>query len=107
MYVGVLYGSGSRLIFFFQKGGGIKSRMVSLGPSLSAWLRSLGLPVSGGPRGSISAIREQSLRIARCSMTMQWTETEAGAERTMIADTRIVDGMELWTSASGAEWHGT
>jgi hypothetical protein len=40
-------------------------------------------------------------------MTMQWTEIEAGTERTLIADTRIVDGMELWTSASGAEWHGT
>lgn len=107
MYVGVPYGSRARLILLFLQSEGIKSRTVSLGPSLSAWLRSLGLPVSGGPRGSIAAIREQSLRIARCSMTMQWTEIEAGAERTLIADTRIVDGMELWTSASGAEWHGT
>jgi hypothetical protein len=107
MYVGVPYGSRARLILLFLQSEGIKSRTVSLGPSLSAWLRSLGLPVSGGPRGSIAAIREQSLRIARCSMTMQWTEVEAGASRTLISDTRIVDGMELWTSASGADWHGT
>lgn len=108
MYVGVPYGSRARLILLFLQSEGVKGRTVSLGPSLSAWLWSLGLPISGGPRGSISATREQSLRIARCSMTMQWTDrTEDGTERTVIADTRIVDGMELWRSASGAEWCGT
>lgn len=41
-------------------------------------------------------------------MTMQWSDrTEDGGERTVIADTRIVDGMELWRSASGADWCGT
>jgi len=108
MYVGVPYGSRARLILLFLQSEGVKSRTVSLGPSLSAWLRSLGLPISGGPRGSIAAIREQSLRIARCSMTMQWSDkTEDGGERTMIADTRIVDGMALWRSASGAAWSGS
>ena len=38
----------------------------------------------------------------------QWTgRTEAGDERTLIADTRIVDGMELWRSTSGQDWCGT
>jgi hypothetical protein len=107
-HVGVPYGSRARLIMLHLQSEGLKSRTVSLGPSLSAFLRSLGLPVSGGPRGSIIAIREQSLRIARCTMTMQWTDrNEAGDERTLIADTRIVDGMELWRSASGEEWCGT
>ena len=107
-HVGVPYGSRARLIMLHLQSEGLKSRTVSLGPSLSAFLRSLGLPVSGGPRGSIVAIREQSLRIARCTMTMQWTDkNEAGDERTLIADTRIVDGMELWRSASGEEWCGT
>jgi hypothetical protein len=108
MHVGVPYGSRARLILLFLQSEGVKSRTVSMGPSLSAWLRSLGLPVSGGPRGSIQAIREQTLRIARCSMTMQWTDrNEAGDERTLIADTRIVDGMELWRSVSGEDWCGT
>jgi hypothetical protein len=107
-HVGVPYGSRARLIMLHLQSEGLKSRTVSLGPSLSAFLRSLGLPVSGGPRGSIGAIREQSLRIARCTMTMQWTDRNAdGDERTLIADTRIVDGMELWRSASGEEWCGT
>jgi len=108
MYVGVPYGSKARLILIHLQTEGMRSRTVSLGPTLSAFLRSLGLPVSGGPRGSIRAIREQSLRIARCTFTMQWTDTDAdGAERTLIADSKIVDGLELWRSAKGEEWTGT
>jgi hypothetical protein len=38
---------------------------------------------------------------------MQWSDKTEDGERTIIADTRIVDGMELWRSASGAEWSGT
>jgi hypothetical protein len=108
MYVGVPYGSKARLILIHLQTEGMRSRTVSLGPTLSAFLRSLGLPVSGGPRGSIQAIREQSLRIARCTFTMQWTDTDAdGAERTLISDSKIVDGLELWRSAKGEEWTGT
>lgn len=107
-YVGVPYGSRARLIMFHLQTEGVKSRTVSLGRSLSAFLRSLGLPVSGGPRGSINAIREQSLRIARCGFTMQWTNVENdGSKRTMMSDTRIVDGLEFWHSATGQEWSGT
>jgi replication initiator protein len=108
MYVGVPYGSKARLILIHLQTEGMRSRTVSLGPTLSAFLRSLGLPVSGGPRGSIQAIREQSLRIARCTFTMQWTDTDAdGSERTLISDSKIVDGLELWRSARGEDWTGT
>ena len=107
-YVGVPYGPKARLILIHLQTEGMRSRTVSLGPSLSAFLRSLGLPVSGGPRGSIGAIREQSLRIARCSFTMQWTDTDAvGGERTVISDTRLVDGLELWRGSNGGEWATT
>lgn len=107
-YVGVPYGPKARLILIHLQTEGIRSRTVSLGPSLSAFLRSLGLPVSGGPRGSIGAIREQSLRIARCSFTMQWCDTDVtGAERTVISDTRLVDGLELWRASNGGEWSAT
>jgi hypothetical protein len=71
--VGVPYGTRARLIMIFLQTEGVKGRTVSLGPSMSAWIRSLGLPVTGGPRGTIQAIREQSLRIARCEFTLQWT----------------------------------
>lgn len=108
MYVGVPYGSKARLILIHLQTEGVRSRLVSLGRSLSAFLRSLGLPVSGGPRGSISAVREQCLRIARCTFSMQWRDTNlTGDEHTVITDTKISNGLELWKAAKGDAWAGT
>jgi hypothetical protein len=98
-YVGVPYGSKARLILIHLQTEGIRSRTVNLGASLSAFMRSLGLAVTGGKRGTIGAVREQALRIARCNFTMQWTGADGqGGERTIIADSRIVDRLELWRS---------
>ena len=95
--VGVPYGTRARLIMIFLQTEGVRSRIVSLGPSMSAWIRSLGLPVTGGPRGTIQAIREQSLRIARCEFTLQWTaRSETGADETIIRDQRLISGLSLW-----------
>ena len=108
MFVGVPYGSKARLIMIHLQTEGLRSRTVSLGPSLSAFLRSLGLPVTGGPRGSIGAIREQCLRLARCTFSMQWSDlTETGEERTLISDTKLVDGLELWRAGRDEDWRGT
>src|SRR4051812_42759354 len=39
---------------------------------------------------------------------MQWTGTQRdGSERTIVSDSKIVDGLELWRSATGEEWAGT
>lgn len=108
MYVGVPYGPKARLILIHLQTEGVRSRTVNLGPSLSAFLRSLGLPVTGGPRGSINAVREQCLRIARCTFSMQWTDVAAnGDRRTQITDTRIAKGLDLWHAAKGDSWTGT
>ena len=108
IYVGVPYGTKARLILIYLHTEGVRSRTVSLGPSLSAFLRSLGLPVTGGPRGRIGAVREQCLCIARCQFTMQWEERDAdGNERTRVTDTRIAEGMELWRAATGDGWAAT
>jgi hypothetical protein len=107
-YVGVPYGARARLILIYLQTEGMKGRTVSLGRNLSAFLRSLNLPVSGGPMGSITSVREQCLRIARCTFTMQWTDNAGPAgRRAIVQDTKIVDGLELWTSGSGQEWSGT
>jgi len=104
-YVGVPYGSRARLIMIHLQSEGVKSPAVNLGRSLSAFLRSLGLSVTGGARGSINAIREQSLRIARCGITMQWSEDKAdGSRRIVMADTRIVEGLDMTYSQSGEDW---
>ena len=105
-YVGVPYGPKARLILIHLQTEGLKSRTVNMGASLSAFLRSLGLAVTGGQRGTIAAVREQSLRIARCNFTMQWTEGDGQSERTMISDARIVDRLELW-QADGGTWADT
>jgi len=105
-YVGVPYGPKARLIMIYLQTEGIKNRVVSLGPSLSAFMRSLGLAVTGGERGTINAVREQSLRIARCNFTMQWTDRQPGMERTIVADARIVDGLEFWRDNKRQEWNG-
>ncbi len=101
--VGVPYGTKARLILIYLQSEGVKGRVVSLGASMSAWIRSLGLSVTGGPRGSITAVREQALRIARCNFTLQWDATDAaGNVQTLVRDTQIVEGLELWTAPGDA-----
>lgn len=108
-YVGVPYGSKARLIMIYLQTEGVKGRTVSLGPNLSSFLRSLGLrTVSGGKNGSITSVRAQCMRIARCQFTMQWSGNDAsGGRRNIVQDTKIVDGLELWTGRDGKEWAGT
>ncbi|MBI1778540.1 MAG: plasmid replication protein [Proteobacteria bacterium] len=98
--VGVPYGAKARLILVYLMSEGVKSQTVSLGPSMTAWIRSLGMPVTGGERGSIRAIREQALRISRCSFTFQWDNTEA--QESIIHDQQLVDGgLHLWAAEEG------
>ena len=102
LYVGVPFGPKARLILIYLQSEGRRSRTVSMGPSMSAWIRSLGLAVTGGPRGSIHAVKEQALRIARCGFTLQWEERDAEGNTTVaVRDQKIVDGLTLWNSASG------
>lgn len=103
--VGVPYGTRARLIMIFLQSEGVKSRTVHLGPSMGAWIRSLGLTVSGGARGTIPAIREQSLRIARCEFTMQWDGVNPqGGSATIIKDQRLVSGMSLWAASEDGDY---
>ena len=102
--MGVPYGSRARLIMIHLQSEGVKNWAVNLGKSLSSFLRSLGLSVTGGQRGSINAIREQSLRIARCGITMQWSEDNAdGSRRIVMSDTRIVECLDLTYSQDDSE----
>ncbi|MDO9713731.1 replication protein RepA [Paracraurococcus lichenis] len=105
MYVGVPYGSKARLILIYLQSEGIRDRVVQMGDSLSAWMRSLGLAVTGGERGTITAVREQVLRIARCSFSFHWSEVSDEGDRTIVTDARLVDGMELWRGVSDrSQW---
>jgi hypothetical protein len=98
--VGVPYGAKARLILVYLMSEGVKSRTVSLGRSMTAWIRSLGMPVTGGPRGSIRHIREQALRISRCQFTFQWDDLET--RESLIQDQHLVEGgLHLWAADEG------
>ena len=109
--VGIPYGARARLILIHLQTEGIKSQTVSLGSNLSGFLRTLGLPITGGPRGTIQAIREQITRVATCSFQMSWSDKEAdGTEKLIYREpTQIVKGMELLTGAKGQKdaWAAT
>jgi hypothetical protein len=58
MFVGLPYGARARLILIFLQGEAVaRGREVALGESLSAWMRSLGITPSSGPRGGVGARR--------------------------------------------------
>jgi|SRR5271165_258080 len=103
--VGVPYGSKARLIMIHLQTEGFNSRVVNLGESMSAFLRSLGLKVSGGPRGTMTAVREQCMRIARCSFTLQWSDSNDSGGHMIISESRIVNGLELW-DGNRTDWSG-
>lgn len=92
MFVGVPYGARARLILIYLQTEGIRSTEVPFGDSLSAWIRALGLSVTGGQNGSIKGIREQALRIARCRFTLDWTGP--GGTRGL-RDIQIVRGLDI------------
>ena len=62
---------------------------------------------NGRGEGNHRSCAEQALRIAQCRFTMQWDEANsAGEGRAIIANTSIVDGLELWQSG-GQQWAET
>lgn len=102
-YAGVPYGSRARLILIYIQTMGVLSRTIPLGNSMSAWIRSLGLPVSGGPRGTIGEIKEQILRIANCTLTIETKLIENGGVQTTVEKAMIAKGLKLWADSAGRE----
>jgi hypothetical protein len=102
-YVGVPYGSKARLIMIYLQSEGVKSQVVPLGSSMSAWMRSLGLAVTGGKKGTIREVKEQVLRIANCSLKLEWEDEIAGGIQTSMERTTIVRGLKMWAERPGRE----
>lgn len=98
--VGVPYGARARLILLYLMTNAVRSRsrVVPLGPSMSSWLRALGLAVTGGERGTIRAVREQALRLSRCMITLRFSDEDGSVA---IKDRRIMEGLTLWATDEG------
>lgn len=103
LYCGVPYGPRARLLMIWLQSEGVKGRVIRMDSSMSAWIRSLGLPVSGGNNGTIRSIREQTSRIVTSSFSFQWSATDGdGNSSRRVQNARIVDGMDLWQAAGDA-----
>ena len=95
MYVGVPFGTKARLILTHLQMEGLKNRMVPLGASLFAFMRSLGLGVQGGngevspPSASsasgspaqISSCSGRKVRSSSCPTQRLWMAGTLGNER--------------------------
>ncbi len=100
-YVGVPFGTKARLLMFYLQREGVRSRTVPMGPSMSSWMRTMGLQVIGGERGTIAPLREQALRLASCHFTLEW-DGDDGA-RAGLKRFRIASGMES-IGETGGRW---
>lgn len=99
--VGVPYGPKARLIFMHISTQGIRSRRIHLGRSMSAFMRRLGLHVSGGENGTIRPFKEQTLRIGRARFSFQFEHYDDGQAGLDIRDTQIADQLHLWVTDDG------
>lgn len=101
--VGVPFGNKGRLILIYLQTLGVISPVVPLGSSMSAWMRSLGMKVTGGERGTIADVKEQVLRIANCSLIIEMTQANAGGGvATRLDRTAIAKGLQMWADKPGA-----
>ena len=100
--VGVPFGAKARLILFYIQTHAGDDGMVVLGPSLSAWMRKIGLEVIGGPRGTLAPFREQLLRLSRSRISLHWTDSTDTSHA--ILDRTAVDSMSLWAGDPCDKW---
>jgi hypothetical protein len=106
--VGLPYGTYPRLLMAWITTEAVrtKSRELELGASLSDFLRRLELGIHGGPRGSITILRRQMLRLFGSSVSWSWTNNreELGGgffpveSRHLWWDAKRPDQLAMWKS---------
>jgi len=75
---GVPYGARARMILIYLITQAVKtnSREIALGRSMRGWLEAMGVTVGGE---TAKSFREQSMRIAACSMKFFWEDDRGGS----------------------------
>lgn len=95
--VGLPYGSIPRLLLAWVTTEAVrtKSRELELGDSMSSFMRELGLSPTGGTRGDITRLKDQTLRLFSSTISATYEDGDR------IADLgyRLADKTVLW-------WHG-
>jgi len=106
--IGLPYGTIPRLLLAWISTEAVrtKSRTLTLGDSLSEFMKELGLYRSGGSRGDITRLREQMHRLCNCTISCNYhTKDRDAGIRFVIADENVLwwhyqepDQRGLWES---------
>ncbi|MEM1206640.1 MAG: replication protein RepA [Acidobacteriota bacterium] len=99
--VGLPFGRYPRLLLAYVTTEAVRtrSREVSLGPSLSDFLRTLDLPISGGKRGTVRRLRDQMERLFSSTVIVTY-EQEGYKQGDRLA---VADQWDLWWSPKSPE----
>ena len=92
---GVPYGAKPRLLMTHLCTEAVRSRspVIPVGDSMSAFMRELGLKVSGGKRGSIGRFKEQLNRLAASRMQLMFSQ---GDLRTTMNPAPLIKRFDVW-----------
>lgn len=104
--IGLPYGSIPRLLLAYVTREAVRTQRpeIELGESMSAFMRELGLKPTGGEKGDITRLKDQTQRLFACSITAIHT----GGKRGKIINRTIADEADLWWNPldpeQAAEW---
>ena len=92
--VGLPYGSIPRLLIAWLATEAVKTkeREIVLGDSLSSFMRQIGLSPTGGAKGDITRLKEQSRRLFGCFITCSYTDINREQRKNIL----IADDTNLW-----------
>jgi hypothetical protein len=92
--IGLPYGSYPRLLLVWMTSEVARTgrRRLNLGDSLSAFMRDLGLQVTGGEHGTIGRFQEQMRRLFASKIGMVWREPNHEKRRAAL----VADELDLW-----------
>lgn len=106
---GLPYGSIPRLLLAYvtREAARTNSRVIELGESMAAFMRQLGLFRTGGPRGDITRLKDQTRRLFTSTVSL----TYEGPGRVTDMGFRLADKIDMWWHAQDPEqddqWQST
>lgn len=79
---GIPYGPKARLLFVHICNEAVRSNSaeIEIADSLTGFMRDMGLAVTGGPRGTLPAFKEQLARLSSCTMLLGYADGQGRAE---------------------------
>jgi hypothetical protein len=96
--IGVPYGARARLLLMYLQSEAVRTKqpVISMGGSLSEWMRSVGIEhITGGKKGSIGQTHEQAKRLGFASFSLVWAKPD-GSGYSVIPNRTIIEKLDLW-----------